>query len=158
MVSVFMMITTAFEIWVHINSDDTIDEVRINKIFDTFWYTVVTILYIIVMCNLIKQLNKINEHELEHERMSIIRQFACFLAGYVAWTIYIIIENFNPTKEAMFVDSVSHAIAIILWDVVPITYMLLVHHRTFRSMISQLKLSTVDNGSGEGINFSSNVD
>ena len=31
------------------------------------------------------------------------------------------------------------AISIILWDVVPVTYMLFVHHRTFRSMTRQLK-------------------
>ena len=90
--------------------------------------------------------------------MSIIRQFAMFFAGYVAWTIYIIIECFNPTSEAAFVDAVSHSIAVILWDVVPITYMLFVHHRTFRSMISQLKLSTMDTGAGGGVHFSSNVD
>ena len=158
MVSLFMIITIAFEIWIHIISDKTLDEVRVNKIFDTFWYTIVTILYIFVIYYLIKQLNKINENELEHEKMSIIRQFAMFFAGYLAWTVYIIIECFNPTDEAMFVDAVSHSIAVILWDVVPITYMLFVHHRTFRSMISQLKLSTVENGGGAGIHFSSNVD
>ena len=81
-----------------------------------------------------------------------------FLAGYVAWTIYIIIECFNPTDEAMFVDSVSHAIAVILWDVAPITYMLFVHHRTFRSMISQLKLANVDVNKDGGVHFSGNVD
>ena len=41
----------------------------------------------------------------------------------------------------MFVDSIIHAVAVILWDIVPITYMLFVHHRTFRSMISQLRLT-----------------
>ena len=77
--------------------------------------------------------------------MSIIRQFGIFLAGYVAWTVYIIIEYFNPTQYAFFVDQVSLAISVILWDVVPVTYMLFVHHRTFRSMIRQLALSESEN-------------
>ena len=59
--------------------------------------------------------------------------------------MYIIIEYFNPTQYAFFVDQVSLAISVILWDVVPVTYMLFVHHRTFRSMIRQLALSESEN-------------
>ena len=126
-----------------------------NRILDTIWYTLVTILYIMVICFLVKQLNKINESDLQHEKMSIIRQFAMFLAGYVAWTIYIIIEVFNTRDNALFVDSIIHAVAVVLWDVVPITYMLFVHHRTFRSMMHQLKLTKA---TGENVvHFSGNV-
>ena len=106
-----------------------------NKILDTVWYTVVTILYIVVIAYLIRHLNKIDEGELNEERVSIIRQFILFLIGYFAWTVYIIIEVFNNNDDALFVDGIIHAVAVVLWDIVPITYMLMVHHRTFRSMV-----------------------
>ena len=64
MVTLAMIITTAFEIWIHIYGGYSKDQVRINKVWDTLWYTLVTILYIFVIKFLIKQLNKINESEL----------------------------------------------------------------------------------------------
>ena len=143
--SLIMVLASGVEVFLHIYYDEDLEDIRLNKIFDTLWYTLVTALYIIVICFLVGQLKKINEEELHSEKMSIIRQFGIFLAGYVAWTVYIIIEYFNPTQYAFFVDQVSLAISVILWDVVPVTYMLFVHHRTFRSMIRQLALSESEN-------------
>ena len=74
------------------------------------WFTLVTVLYIIVIWFLIRQLKKINEQELQNEKMSIIRQFVVFLAGYTANVIYIFIEYFNPTQYSYFVDQVSLAV------------------------------------------------
>ena len=151
-----MVITTGCEIWIHISFDDTPDQVLLNKILDTFWYTLVTILYIIVIIYLIKHLNKINEGDFNKERISIIRQFTLFLVGYSAWTIYIVVEVFNDSSEALFVDGIIHAVAVVLWDIVPITYMLMVHHRTFRSMIKQLKLSILVDGDAKAVRLSTN--
>ena len=95
--SAIMVLATGVEVALHVYYDADIEEIRLNKIFDTLWYTLVTALYIVVICFLIRQLKKINEEELHGEKMSIIRQFGIFLAGYVAWTVYIVIEYFNPT-------------------------------------------------------------
>ena len=152
-----MVITTAVELWMHIAGDNTPDQVLHNKILDTIWYTLVTILYIIVINYLIKHLNKINESDLYREKISIIRQFILFLVGYVAWTAYIIVEVFNEHDNALFVDAIIHSVAVALWDIVPITYMLLVHHRTFRSMIKQLRLSTMVEDEHGGVHLSSDI-
>ena len=158
MVNMAMVVTTAFEVWIHIASDNTADKILLNKILDTIWYTLVTILYVIVIIYLIKQLNKINESDLYREKISIIRQFILFLIGYTAWTIYITVEYFNTSENALFVDGIIHAVAVALWDILPITYMLLVHHRTFRSMIKQLRLSTNGDEARGNVRLSSNVD
>ena len=153
-----MVITTGFELYITIVLDNNADEILYDKIFDTCWYTIVTILYVVVIIYLIRQLNKINESDLQREKKSIIKQFILFLIGYIAWTLYITIEYFNENDNALFVDGIIHAVAVALWDIVPITYMLLVHHRTFRSMIKQLSLSVADNEPNGAIRFSGNVD
>ena len=130
-----MFLASGIELFLHIYYDENIDDIRLNKIFDTLWFTLVTIIYIIVIVFLIKQLNKINEQELRQEKISIIRQFVIFLVGYVIGVIYTFIEYFNPTQYSYFVDQVSLSVSVILWDAIPVTYMLFVHHRTFRSMI-----------------------
>ena len=153
-----MVITTAFELYITIALDRNADEILYDKIFDTCWYTIVTILYVVIIIYLIRQLNKIHESDLQREKKSIIKQFILFLIGYIAWTLYIIIEYFNESDNALFVDGIIHAVAIALWDIAPITYMLFVHHRTFRSMIKQLSLSAVDNAATHDMRLSSNVD
>ena len=153
-----MVITTAFELYITIVLDVDADAILYDKIFDTCWYTIVTILYIVVIIYLIKQLNKINESDLQREKKSIIRQFILFLVGYIAWTLYITIEYFNENENALFVDGIIHAVAVALWDIVPITYMLFVHLRTFRSMIKQLSLANAVDEEGGNVRLSSNVD
>ena len=115
------------------------------------WFTLVTIIYVVVIWFLIGQLKKINEQELRSEKRSIIRQFSVFLAGYTAGVVYAFIEYFNPTQYSYFVDQVSLSVTVIVWDVIPVTYMLFVHHRTFRSMIKQLSHSEIGgNGGADG--------
>ena len=143
-----MFLASGIELFLHIYYDENIDDIRLNKIFDTLWFTLVTIIYIIVIVFLIKQLNKINEKELRQEKISIIRQFVIFLGGYIIGVIYTFIEYFNPTQYSYFVDQVSLSVSVILWDAIPVTYMLFVHHHTFRSMIRQMHHDSVDSKDG----------
>ena len=52
--SAIMVFATGVEIALHIYYDADMEEIRLNKIFDTLWYTLVTALYIAVIHFLIR--------------------------------------------------------------------------------------------------------
>lgn len=89
---------------------------------------------------LISKLNKVEELEKDEmfhsEKKKMTRQFAIFTAAYITRAlvdvmIYFLISKYNEDYLLRLVDWIFRAPC----DILPITYVLYIHHRIYKRMV-----------------------
>ena len=104
-------------------------------------YLVLSLAYLWTLCHLKRSLNTM-ENQLEQETHSVFRQFAFFLLSYVTRLAFypwqIICDDSSCSSD--YAIEISLCSLYLLWNILPITYILIMHARTYRAVKSQLQM------------------
>ena len=95
-------------------------------------YIILTTVYVIVIANLLKSLDKLCQDGMELQTKSVKRQFWFFLVGFLFKTLFYISElwlfKYYYFTGVIILDFIS-----ISWNITPIAFVLFEHHRTFKA-------------------------
>ena len=110
-------------------------------------YSILPITYIFTLWKLTKSMKNLQEQDAIHtERKSVLLQFVLFLISFITRSIWFIIDLicFNSFVSQNFVWTLFTVILYVPWNIMPITYILWCHARTYNRMINQSQTSVID--------------
>lgn len=110
------------------------------NIVNAIFLTGLTILYFFTMLYLFKNLNTLVAGCLKAEQKTIIHQFFVFMAAYTTRAAFKFSINYLESEGNLFhVTHLVEACLVLLWNPIPITYVLLcVHLKSFRHSMKMM--------------------
>ena len=111
--------------------------IEIDAISDVACFTLLSVLYVAVVCYLFRNLSRINllEGSLNKEKDEILNQFYVFEIMYFTRALFNIFTFLMWDASDWYILSIVFAcVTIPFWDIIPIGYVLYIHRKMFLGM------------------------
>lgn len=105
-------------------------------------YIIISITYSLTIYWLFQKLNKITTEGLIQQKKSIKKQFWVFIIAFTFKLTYYLSQVFM-NKNDYFLGAFIGGTINIIWNSFPITYMLLEHHKTFRTQLDKRDIANL---------------
>ena len=93
-------------------------------------YSLLTTVYFLVFLLLNQKMSKLDIGTIHADKISIKCQFGVFMFAFATRTLYYIAQIF-ANLEFNYSTALLEALFLIWWVIIPVTYMLFMHNRTF---------------------------
>ena len=105
-------------------------------------YSLLTIIYFFVFCLLNQKMSKLDIGTIHADKMSIKCQFGIFMFAFATRTLYYIIQ-IMVSLDFNYTSALLEALFLIWWVIIPLTYMLFMHNRTFSQVLRKQRMKQI---------------
>ena len=97
-------------------------------------YSLLTVIYFVIFFLLNQKMSKLDIDTINADKISIKFQFGIFMFAFATRDLYYITQILIKFRFNYF-TAMFESLFLIVWVIVPITYMLIMHNRTFSAVL-----------------------
>ena len=104
-------------------------------------YSMLTLIYFTVFLLLNQKMSRLDIEKLNSDKVSIKCQFGVFMFAFSTRTMYYIVQLIAKLKFS-YATALLEAVFMIWWEIIPVAYMLSMHHRTYSKVILKQRINS----------------
>ena len=93
-------------------------------------YGLLTLIYLTVFLLLNQKMSRLDIEKINSDKVSIKCQFGIFMFAFSTRTFYYVIQ-LVAKLQFTYASALLESVLLIWWVIIPVAYMLSMHHRTF---------------------------